>query len=595
MKLGIISDSRYLVTDPGREWALHSFTISPNALSFSKLFHSAFATPARYIQEIFLRLGTLDEGAGLGAKFVFNPLFNSSRLDILLVLAALKDVSPFDGITLFTDKDDMPAGYLLPPWLDTEDARFLTLLSTVDGEVDATLCRLLFQTEVRCLQVPRLTLARAQHNGFIYEENRDIYRWVAERAIALLRTKPSRSGISFTAVMPHHAGDVLFFTLAFNRVRPPIDRIAVNRAYRDIVDDNATGLAVLPIEVPLINRSDEFRQGKVTTEGSYFHSIKDELPEDSFYVYCRPSRDYNVSLFHLIDHFAFALGKHFCASKYMVANNMPNIALFQPETPAGAPARILLHFDGGWPLKVYPKPQQERLIDLLRTKGYAVTVLAGGDRDYLNCTVTTFQGYVQFKTLLQTQHLIVGMDSFPTHYAAHVLGLPTLCLFASTRPENSDAPSASNYIRLEEGLPCRPCYGIARCPKFGGSSCRNFVSPETVAETVQLMLETVRKENTIRQQAVQTNHSAADELCKPMPDDVPSSVKRISLNYIRLKVALACAILPFHRYISLLYLPHLLYREFSAAIKIEGFFLACLRTLRFLNRTFRMNTKSKNK
>lgn len=578
MKLGVISDSRYLVNDPGREWDLHSFTISPDALSFSKLFHSAFATPARYVQEIFLRLGALDEGAGRGAKFVFNPLFNSSRLDILLVLAALKEAPPFDGITLFTDKDGLPAGYLLPPSLDTEDARFLTLLSTVDGEVDATLCRLLFQTEARCLPVPRLTLARAQHNGFIYEENRDIYRWVAERAIALLRTKPSRRGIPFTAVMPHHAGDVLFFTLAFNRVRPPIDRIAVNRAYRDIVDDNATGLSVLPIYAPLINRSDEFRQGKVTTEGSYFHSIKDELPEDSFYAYCRPSRDYNVSLFHLIDHFAFALGRRFCAGENLLARHMPGPALFQPETPAGAPVQILLHFDGGWPLKVYPKPQQERLIDLLRAKGYAVTVLAGGDRDYPNCAVTTFQGYAQFKALLKTQHLIVGMDSFPTHYAAHVLGLPTLCLFASTRPENSDAPGALNYARLEEGLRCRPCYGIARCPLYGVPHCRNFVSPETVVAAVAQMVEGVRKKEGSQLGGAVPE---AEERCRPDPREQPAKVKRISLSHIRLKVALTWAVLPYLSYLSLLY------REFAATVRMDGFLLATLRALRFLRKALR--------
>lgn len=266
MRLGVISDSHYLVTDLAREWKLHSFTISPDVLSFSKLFHSAFATPARYVQEIFLRLGALDDGKKHSAKFVFNPLFDGSQLDILilLVLAALKEAAPFDGITVLADRDGLPAGYLFPPQLDTEDARFLPLLSTVDAEIDANLCRLLFQTEARCLQIPRLSLARTSHNGFIYEENRPIYRWVAERAMALLKTKPSRNGIPFTAVMPHHAGDVLFFTLAFNQVRPPIHRIVVNKAYQDIVDDNAPGLAVLSIDAPLINRNDEFRQGKVT-------------------------------------------------------------------------------------------------------------------------------------------------------------------------------------------------------------------------------------------------------------------------------------------------------------------------------------------
>jgi len=590
MKLGIISDTHYLVTAPHGEYDLHSFTISPTSLSFSKIFHSAYATPARYVQEIFLRLCSLENVGQSTPKFIFNPLFDTGKLGLLLVLAAIKEASHFDGITIFTDKNSLPIGYLLPSCLLVKDAHFLTLLSTVDGETDSALCNLLFQIETQCLPATRLALARAQHNDFIYEENRHIYRWVAERAIAILQTNQPRDTIPFTAVMPYHAGDVLFFALAFNYVHPPIARIAVNRAYRDIIDDNAPGLAVLPIDAPIINRSDEFRQGKVTPEWVYFHSIKDALPGDSFYLYFRPSRDYNVSLFHLIDHFAFAQGRQFCTDGYLLSQHMLRPCLFQPDTTANVPVRILLHFDAGWPLKVYPQPQQEQLIDLLHAKGYAVTVLAGNRHEHTKCSVTTFKDYTTFKALLQTQHLLVGMDSFPTHYAAHVLGLPTICLFASTRPENSDARPAPNYALLEEGLLCRPCYGIARCPMYRGSSCRNFVSPETVAATVQRMLENVQKENAIRQ-VVPTIHYEADELCKPMPDDEPSSVKRISLKHIRLKVALAFAILLYHRYISLLYL---LYREFSAAIRMEGFFLASLRTLRFLLKTFRLNTNSKN-
>lgn len=578
MRLGVISDSHYLVTDLVQEWDLHSFTISPDILSFSKLFHSAFATPARYIQEIFLRLGTLDEGKRCDAKFVFNPLFDSSQLDILLVLAALKEAAPFDGITIPVDRDGLPAGYLLPPRMDADDARFLTLLSTVDAEIDAKLCHLLFQTEARCLPVPHLTLAKTQHNGFIYEENRHIYRWVTEQAIAVLRTKSSRSGIPFTAVMPHHAGDVLFFTLAFNQVRPPIHRIAVNKAYQDIVSDNAPGLAVLSIDALPINRSDELQRGKVTPEGVHFHTIKAMLPEDSFYVYYRPSRDYNVSLFHLIDHFAFALGRRFCSEKNLLARHKPGPNLYQPETPANAPVRILLHFDGGWPLKVYPKPQQERLIELLRAKGYVVTILAGGDRDYSNCTVTSFQGYAQFKALLQSQHLMVGMDSFPAHYAVHVQGLPTICLFASTRPENSDAPGASNYVRLEEGLRCRPCYGIARCPLYGGADCHNFVSPETVAATVvQMMKAGWKKEG-------RPSIPTPDELHLPVPGEQPAKAKRLSLRHLQLKVALSRAVLPHLRYLALLY------REYAAIVRKDGFLLANLQSLRFLRKALRKGT-----
>jgi hypothetical protein len=579
MKLGFVSDSRYEVTDLGKPWSLHSFTISTDVLSFSKLFHSAFATPARYVQEIVLRLSTLDEEGRDEAKFIFNPLFRSSAVDILQVLAALKEATPFDGITVLSDKNGLPAGYLLPSLLDAEDARFLTLLSTVDAKVDAALCRLLFQCEARVLTVPRFTLARSEHNGFTYEENRETYRWVAERATAALLARPSREDIPFTAVMPHHAGDVLFFTVAFNWIRPLVSRIATNRAYRDIVDDNAPGLAVLPIETPPANRTAEFRQGKVTPESVYFHSIKDTLPKDGFYAYCRPSRDYNVTLFHLIDHFAFALGCGFQSNQDLFANDTRRPELFQPEASSGEATRILLHFDGGWPLKVYPKSLQLELIELLRAEGCAITVLAGQDHDYPNCAVTAFESYAQFKALLKTQHLMVGMDSFPSHYATHVLGLPTICLFASTRPENSDAPAAPNYARLEEGLRCRPCYGINRCPRYGGTECRNFVAPAVVLAAAMQMLKDVRLET--RDQAPPVT---PQEQPRAAARETPGTVKRISLRHLPLKVVLSRSVAPGLRYIFLLY------REYAAVVRRDGFVLANLHALRFLRKMLRQGS-----
>jgi hypothetical protein len=575
MKLGVISNYQYVVTDLTRDWCLHSFTISPDILSFSKLFHSAFATPARYIQEIFLRLGTLDEEKKHTAKFVFNPLFDSGKLDILQVLAALKEEDPFDGITIFADRDGLPAGYLFSPKLDVEDSRFLTLLSTVDAEIDSTLCRLLFKIEVRCLRIPRLTFARTQHNGFIFEENRYIYRWVAEQAITLLKTTQSRSSIPFTAIMPHHAGDVLFFVLAFNQSHTAINRIAVHRAYRDIVIDNAVNLSVLSIDAPLINRSDEFLLGKVTSEGDYFHSIKDGLPGDCFYAYCRPSRDYNVSFFHLIDHFAFALGMRFHSEKSLLAPHMPSPPLFQPDNPAGTTLRILLHFDGGWPLKVYPRPQQDSLIELLLADGYSVTVLAGKGQDYPGCTVTTFQSYSQLKGLLKCQHLMVGMDSFPAHYAAHVQGLPTICLFASTRPQNSDAPSALHYVRLDQGLRCRPCYGIARCPLYGGADCRNFVSPATVLATVEKMMEA--RFNKVGWYP----DPPLDTICPPEPGMQSAKVQRLSLRHLQLKVTITRVVLPYLRYLALLH------REYAAIVRKDGLLLANLHSMRFLRKVIR--------
>ncbi|HYW56934.1 MAG TPA: glycosyltransferase family 9 protein [Polaromonas sp.] len=576
MKLGVVSESRYLVRDIDPDWKLYSFTISPDTLSFSRIFYSAFATPARYVQEIFLKLKESARHAEVAATFVFNPLFSSSSLDVLLTLAALKGASTFDGITVVADNDNRPVGYLLPTHLDAEDSNFLILLSTVDAELDATLCQSLFRIETRVLKVLDITLGNSQHNGFVYDDNYSTYRWVAERAILMLKAQTSRANISFTAVMPHHAGDVLFFTLAFNWSSSPIKRIAVNRAYQNIVDDNAPGLAVLPIEAPLINRGTDFQQGKVTSESTYFESIKGTLPQDSFYTYFRPSRDYNASLFHLIDHFAFALGQRFHSNQDLFATAVARPHTFQPQPQPNSPMRVLLHFDGGWALKVYPEPQQKQLIELLRRKGYSLTVLTNGGHDYSGCEVTAFQNFAHFKTLLKTHHLMVGMDSFPAHYAAHVLGLPTVCLFASTRPENSNAPQTQNYAWLEAGLRCRPCYGLIRCPLYGGSYCRNFVDPETVASVVERMLRAAHEE---KRSPLTSGPVPASSLAGPRP--IPPKIKRISLRYLRMKVMLARMVIPQMKYLGLLY------REYATIARRDGFLLATLHTLRFLRKALR--------
>lgn len=573
MKIGIVSDCQYFVSDLGRDWDLHSFAISANDLSFYKIFHSAFSTPARYIQEIFLRLSALESNNQPSCKFIFNPLFDYGELGMLLVLSALREAPIYNGISIYTDSKGSPVGYLLPARLNKEDAFYLNLLSTIDGEIDLTLCNLLFQDEVRCVAIPRFNFNRAQHNGFIYQENLQIYRWVAENAIALLKANRVRDTLPFTAVMPHHAGDVLFFGLAFNQVHSPISRIVVNQAYSQIVEDNTDGLSVLPLKLDLINRSEEFRQGKVTSEGAYFESIRAILPGDSFYLYYRPSRDYNISTFHLIDHFAFAMGRHFYSDSDLLIRNKPIPPIFYPKQSVSGTKKVLLHFDGGWPLKVYPKHLQDRLIKLLLDCGYKITILADSDCYHPDCKVIYFQGYTHFKTLLREHNLLVGMDSFPSHYATHVLGLPTICLFASTRPENSNSVLAANYTYLEKGLSCRPCYGIARCPLYGGTDCYNFVSPETVVSAVEGMIGSIPEKTNPSHEVVVSyidHFSLADARLARV------KLKRIRIRNVRLKATLVWAFLPYLRF------TFSLVRKFARTVRVDGFRAACFRVLRFL-------------
>jgi len=589
MKLGTISDVEFVVHDPrGGGWDLHNFTLSPDSLSFSELPDSAFATPARYIAEMFRRLCSLDEAGREATKFIFNPLYATNKLAVLLMAAKLRALGSPDRFLVLTDESGRPAGYLLPSWLKTSDSRFLALLSAVSCEMDAELLSRALFAPAACMVVEHLDLGRAGHNGFLYEENRSTYEWVAHRAIEMLTIRvtsesPSealrqRNAIPFTAVMPYHAGDLLFFSIAFNGTDSDISRVVVNRAYLAIVQANAPALSTLTIDLPPANRDEGSPRDSALPDYAYFQRFCDELPKDSFYGYYRASRNYNTTKHHLIDHFAFALGGGLGSRSELSLQERRSPELFLPERPSG-PRKVLLHFDGGWPLKIYPQALQERLIDLLTARGLAITVLASTRFEHPKCEVAIFTGYEVFVEMLRTHHLLVGMDSFPAHYAAHVLGLPTICLFANTQPENSDARPAVHYRSLEKGLRCRPCSGVAQCPLYGEPSCRNFVDPEMVADEVTRMLEA-----TSGREGHLTEHPATlfqlPEYDRP-PLTRGRRKQHVHVRFIRFKILIASAVLPVPRYLAQLY------REFSISVRKEGVLLAAVRTQRYLRRVLR--------
>lgn len=587
MKIGIINESRFILSGSDIDsWAIHSFTISGSSLSFSEIFSSAFSTPARYVEEMFVRLCSLDEPGQRSPKFIFNPLFRMEKLNIELVLDALRNASLQHEMAVLSDDQGRPAGYLLPARLMSKDSRFLALLSTVDGTTDTGLLQRAYFATASNVQLGHISLKWCTHNGFRYEGNLSIYQWVTDRAIKALDRQVQandsdealhqRDAISFTAVMPHHAGDLLFFIIALNHLQSSVSRIVVNKNYADIVGDNAPNMTVLPIDLPVINRGEDFQHGTPTPDHFYFERFCDQLPEDGFYGYYRPSRNYNVTKFHLIDHFIFALGGRLGSQTELLVPKKAAPTLFVPEL-TDSPRKILLHFDGGWPLKIYPKNQQEQLISLLYARGYSVTVLAGMQYDHPKCRVTTFKSYESLVELLRSHHLLVGMDSFPVHYAVHVLGLPTICLFATTRPENSNARPAPNYSFLERGLRCRPCAAISRCPLYGGSDCRNFVDPGTVLAEIEKMLYAVANETpTVLEAPTAPLKVAAADHSRSAP-----KTKYISLKHLRFRAFFIWPGLPPGSYF------YQLYEEFTAIVKANGLLPAVLRTVRFLRGSFR--------
>ena len=577
---GAISDNEIVLKDTAIDsGGFHTFSIAPDKPSWDRIPDSAFATPARYVQEVFWRLTQVDGMFSEGMRFVFNPLFATTRASILTVIAVLRSTHDLAGPAIIADRDGLPVGYLLPGSFFREDSRYLSLLSAVDTPLDASLLELLCFSKPLVISAPRLCLSKHWRNGFEDYGLRPVYRWITQHAITRLLTnldayslevdpdaaRKHRDSIPFTAIMPNHAGDALFFALAFNEITTHFQGIAVNKAYVDIVKNAAPRLQAISIDVPQVNRDSAFAGGKAVRDSEYFHSYKDSLPKESFYAYCRPSRNYNTTEFHLVDHFAFALGHSpLSGGELVIRTRVMPTRLGAPSTPH-SPAKILLHFDAGWSLKVYPPSLQTELIDLLRSRGHEITVLAPQGYSHPNVRTTTFDNLSDFIALANTNHILVGMDSFPSHYCAHMLGLPTLCLFANTKPVNSDAMASAHYSFLERGLSCRPCYAIVHCPVYGGTECRNFAPPLTVANQIDALLIG----------AAQTHKLTDSTDIFPMRSKI-----NVHLRFIKIQARIAGAIPPSSFLLILLY-------EFAKAIRREGLIAAIRRSGRFLAKKYR--------
>jgi len=210
-----------------------------------------------------------------------------------------------------------------------------------------------------------------------------------------------------------------------------------------------------------------------------------------------------------------------------------------------------------------------------------LTVLADNFGEHSKCRVTPFRDYAHFKALLQSHDLLVGMDSFPAHYAAHVCGLPTLCLFANTRPENSNAPGLADYVFLEQGLKCRPCDGVARCPLDGQDRCANFVSPERVAHEVDRMSALADNARSRQRRDSPAVLVGAGRYCRPGQDDVPANRKKISLHFLGTRATLMDLLWPPLTRASRLG------KEFSEEVRTMGILHACFRTARYLRKVVR--------
>lgn len=484
LRVGILSESgpsfqKALPFDA----TLYGFIFSEGSVSFSEIFESGFATPARYVAEVFYRLSQLDNGQATSAKFIFNPFSQFDKLNIAVVLDWLETTNP-STITVFVDRKGTPIGYFFPTDVGEEKWKHLRFLSTADGYVDAEMLSLLFGCEASVEVSAHVQIGRDKCNGFD-PHLRGTYDWMARRTVARLQQSAGNVFPPVMAVMPHHAGDALFLSLAMKWTNYSFDKIAISEAYAPIVSAVVPDVSVHAIIGPPFLR-DPGNPVESRMEGRYVDRIKDDLPTEPILLYLRPSRSLSRSSFHFIDHFAFALGRHFANEDSLLVRNL-RAAARQARSDSTRP-KVLLHFDAGWALKVYPKARQQELVDLLVGRGFSVDVLSGDGSELKNCKVHVFENLDQISTLIRSHDLVIGMDSFPVHWATFVAGKRSICLFSSTRQEHARAPDVADYVALDNGMPCCPCSGVARCPMFGGSYCRNFSPPELVAEAASQMM-----------------------------------------------------------------------------------------------------------
>lgn len=464
------------------------FRISQEHIGRREMLDSFVATPSRYVVEMLRRTrGTQGDSQRI---LIFNPLLRLSTFLIRLTLAGVAESRHGDAVV--RSSNGLPLAYLLT-LEPAEDYRHLMLLSCSDPELDRNLLSALYFRSVTLLAVdfPCLTTIS---NGFLPGPYWRPMEWCAQNALDVLRevggepTAPvanrraSRDAVRMSAFFTHHAGDALFMGIAASMTeRPLFDEILINEAYFPIVRGIRRKITFSTTDGPIPFRG-EYRK----EDCHHFLDMVPRLAKGVFHVYCRGTRNYNFTNFHYIDHFRFCLGESLTDDSQL-HRGLASSSVHPVRSKTDGPPTILLHFDAGWPLKVYPRSFQLELATLLREQGFRLIALDAHD-PLPDVESLRFGTLEEFDALLDRVDVVIGMDSFPAHYAAQARAIKTLHLFSSTHPVHSWAGDSADHRALHNGASCCPCLGWDKCVRYGGSVCRNFALPAAVVRGVAEVL-----------------------------------------------------------------------------------------------------------
>lgn len=485
------------------------------------------ALPGRYLAELLTTAARWHRGQTV---VLLNPAHQVPSDCLALVQAELAERADVahttqgcPAVRLLVDYNDHILAYCVPARhvITLAADKAVRDLSTTDAELDQTL--------LDALNIPCTVQRVRTPPGFSLEPALPYFPGMSgmARHVARARVRNLKTGTRTTwGVLTHHAGDILLALKVLERT-PGIDGLVIHKAYADIARDVLPDLPCITVDGPLPARGMAASASHALNDDIlYFEQVvMPVLPPDAGLLYMRPVRGYIDADFTLAAQLAFLIGETADTAAFPTGTSLylapenPLYTLENPlhnpenptgntttaenpaetqgavkatETPPGLPdhlpinlpavrgKRVLLHFDGGWPLKVYPPEHQQALIEHLLDLGCQVSVLGAFANAQANVPTHAFTTLSALRALILEHDALIGMDSFPCHYASQQLGVPTVCLYASTRQINL-AHAAPCYLAVSCGLDCSPCGSRLTCPRFGGTRCHNFIDPKTVA------------------------------------------------------------------------------------------------------------------
>lgn len=438
------------------------------------LMHSFAASYGVYLMHAIEHLSKQDDND----LFLLNPRLDLMPLEWLELCKTLEVLRSADPIILVAANNVLLGIYL--PKRHVKNAASLRFMTFSNLGIDVQL--LMNEWKNAHTQILSIQPSKYVADDFLIRTDSLICEL---QAIHYLRANSPE----IVGILPYHAGDVLFCSLAIKDTKSQIQIIAVNACYEEIAKKVLAPSQIMSLAGDPPKRGDN-QYGDackhLNDEVLYFYyEIYPKLAPTTAFYYMRNWRYYDDSDFHYIDQCRYAA----VIEKRPLVHQSQNEAAEESLTNEKS---VLLHFDAGWDLKIYPKTYQEELVRKLKEENFFVTILTNKEPVLGSDAVVQFENLNQLERLAKKHSLFVGMDSFPAHYATHCLQHPTITLFSSTKRCNSDQASSHRYKSLEQGLGCNPCRRSDQCPLTKLNSCSNFSRPEVVLAEINKMYKHIR-------------------------------------------------------------------------------------------------------